>query len=308
MSKQIRNSLLLGLAALIWGTAFVAQSKGGDAVGPYSFNCIRALIGAVVLLPVIAVLDRLGLSRRKPSTREEKRNLWRGGVICGTALFMASSAQQLGITYGHSVGKAGFLTAVYILFVPILGILWKKKCPVRIWIGVIIALAGFYLLCLKEGFTIEKPDLLLLASAVLYSIQILSVDKYSPLCDGVRLSCIEFLVCGILGILPAFCLETLQSVSQWTEALSTLDAWLPILYAGVMSNGIAYTLQIIGQNGINPTLATMIMSLESVFSALAGAVLLHEKMSNRELFGCVLIFAAIIIAQLPQKESRYADE
>ncbi|MGN0383647.1 MAG: DMT family transporter [Eubacterium sp.] len=302
MSKKIRNSTLLVLTALIWGIAFVAQSEGGDAIGPYSFNCIRSIIGSAVLMPVIIVLDKLGLSTKRPKTKDEKRKLLIGGLCCGLPLFFATNLQQLGIYLGTGAGKAGFLTACYILIVPLLGLFFKRKCGWNIWIGVVVTVIGLYQLCMKEGLSVQASDILLVLCAILFAIQIMMVDKYSPVCDGVRLSCIQFMVTGILGLIPTFFIDMKHSVEgiiEWAPALMTLDAWIPILYAGIFSCGVAYTLQIIGQDGINPTVASMLMSLESVFSVIAGAVLLHERMSSRELFGCALIFTAIVLAQLP---------
>lgn len=305
--RKVRNSMLLVLTAFIWGIAFVAQSKGGDEVGPYSFNCIRSMIGGVVLLPVIRVLDQMGISKKKPVTYGEKNMLLVGGVCCGIALFIASTLQQLGIYYGAEVGKAGFLTACYILIVPLLALYFKKKCGWNIWVAVMIALAGLYLLCMQGSFVLQKPDILLLLCAFCFSVQILLVDHFSPKVDGVRMSAIQFFTSGVLGIVPMFLVDMKHSFvgfNQWIPVLSTWNAWLPILYAGVLSCGVAYTLQIIGQNGLNPTVASLIMSLESVFSVHAGWILLGQKMSGRELTGCGLIFAAIVMAQIPHPKRR----
>ena len=305
--KQIRNSLLLVLTALVWGIAFVAQSTGGDAVGPYSFNSIRSIIGSLVLIPVIFLLDRINPSGKRPKTKEEKRTLLLGGFCCGTVLFLASTAQQLGIYYGTSAGKAGFLTACYILLVPAFGLFLKKKCGINIWIGIVIAIAGLYLLCMTDSISFQTSDLMVLLCAVLFALHILVVDHFSPLVDGVRMSCIQFLVCGIWGCFPmVFSDMRQQTLSGWLSALGSLDAWIPILYAGIFSCGVGYTLQIVGQNGLNPTVASMIMSLESVFSVLAGWLILHEVLSTRQLAGCGLIFAAIILAQLPAKKKQIA--
>lgn len=300
--RKVRNSLLLVLATFIWGIAFVAQSKGGEETGPYSFNCIRSILGGIVLLPVICFVNQMGLSEKKPVTSKEKRTLLMGGCLCGMALFVASTLQQLGIYYGASVGKAGFLTACYIIIVPLLSMLYKEKCGWNVWGGVGIALAGLYLLCIKDGFALQKTDILLLLSAFCFSVQILLIDHFAPKVDGVRLACIEFFTCGVLGTIPMVFIEIKnagEGLEQWLRSLSSWNAWGPILYAGVLSCGVAYTLQIIGQTGLNPTIASLIMSLESVFSVLAGWVLLGEKMALRELIGCGLIFGAILIAQIP---------
>ena len=280
--KQIRNSLLLVLTALVWGIAFVAQSTGGDAIGPYSFNSIRSIIGSLVLIPVIFLLDRINPSGKRPKTNEEKRTLFLGGFCCGTVLFLASTAQQLGIYYGTSAGKAGFLTACYILLVPVFGLFLKKKCGINIWIGIVIAIAGLYLLCMTDSISFQTSDLMVLLCAVLFALHILVVDLFSDMRQ--------------------------QTLSGWLSALGSLDAWIPILYAGIFSCGVGYTLQIVGQNGLNPTVASMIMSLESVFSVLAGWLILHEVLSTRQLTGCGLIFAAIILAQLPEKKKQIASD
>lgn len=300
-SKQLSHSLLLLLTAVIWGVAFVAQSTGGDLIGPYSFNCIRSFIGSLFLVPVIFFLDKAGLTSKKPETKQDKKTLFIGGVSCGIIMFVASNIQQLGLFYGASAGKAGFLTACYILLVPIFGLFLKKKCGWNIWVGVVIALAGLYLLCMKGSFSLTLPDTLVLCCAVAFAIHILVVDHFSPLVDGVRMSCIQFLVCGILTAIPMFFVDmggSLADISQWIYPFTRADAWTSLLYAGILSCGVAYTLQIVGQDGINPTIASLLMSLESVFAVIAGWLILGETMGSRELLGCVLIFVAIILAQV----------
>lgn len=306
-NRQIRNSLLLVLTALIWGSAFVAQRKGGDVVGPFTFNGIRSFIGSAVLVPVILVLNRVKPSEKIPKTPAEKTVLWVGGICCGAILFLASSAQQLGMYMGTSAGKAGFLTACYILLVPIISMFLKKKCGWNIWVGMGITVIGLYLLCMTDSLRFQASDLMVLLCALLFAVHILVIDYFSPLVDGVRLSCIQFLVCGILSMIPMFFVEMQHSLSGivvWAQNLQSLDAWIPILYAGILSCGVGYTLQIIGQNGLNPTLASMLMSLESVFSVLAGWLILQEKMELRQLGGCALIFVAILLAQMPVDKFR----
>lgn len=306
-SRQIRNSMLLVLTALIWGTAFVAQRQGGDAVGPFTFNGIRSFIGSAVLLPVIFGIDHIHPSEKRPRTAEDKRKLWLGGICCGVVLFLASSAQQLGLYMGTPAGKAGFLTACYILLVPILGLFLKKKCGWNIWVGIGLTVVGLYLLCMTESLSFQASDLMVLLCALLFAIHILVIDYFSPLVDGVRMSCIQFLVCGVLSLLPMFFVDMGHSVvgmRLWIENLQNGSAWIAILYAGVLSCGGGYTLQIVGQNGLNPTVASMLMSLESVFSVIAGWLILKETMGFRQLSGCILIFAAIILAQIPVNRIR----
>lgn len=298
MKKQqipLKNSLLLLLTATIWGVAFVAQSVGMDYVGGFTFNMARSLIGSAVLLPVIWFMGRNSSKKAKEAQGSSSRKdlLW-GGMACGILMCLASNFQQFGIKY-TTVGKAGFITACYIVLVPILGLFLKKKCSPFIWLAVAMSVAGLYLLCITDGFSIGKGDILVLICAVLFSFHILVIDYYSPKVDGVKLSCIQFLVCGILSGIPALIFEK-------PEMCAVLTAWQPILYAGVMSCGVAYTLQIIGQKNMNPTVASLILSLESCISVLAGWMILGQQLSAREIAGCVIMFAAIILAQLPQKE------
>lgn len=299
-----RSSAILLLTSFIWGISFVAQSEGGDALGPYTFNCIRSFIGALFLIIIISITDKLRLTK-KPETKEAKKTLLTGGILCGIALCVATNLQQMGIYWGTSSGKAGFLTACYILLVPILGIFFKRKCGLNVWIGVIIALAGLYLLCINGRFYIRTSDLLIILCAICFSVQIMLVDYFSPKTDGLRLSCIQFTTVGIITLVPMLMIDIKKSVStyEWAKAFTGTDAIIPLLYAGIFSCGIAYTLQIIGQKGINPTIASLLMSLESVFSVLAGWIILRERLSLREISGCVLIFIAVILAQLPQKHN-----
>lgn len=310
MKKQqipLKNSLILLLTATIWGIAFVAQSEGGDAVGAFTFNSTRSLIGSLVLIPVIFLLNKInpkdnedesGVSSENSSSGNifsRNRTLILGGISCGICFFLASNFQQLGIQY-TSVGKAGFITACYIVIVPILGLFMKKKCSPFIWVAVVMALIGLYLLCITDGFSIGKGDFLVLICAFLFSLHILVIDYFSPKTDGVKMSCIQFLVCGILTAIPAIILEH-PNLSSFS------GAWGATLYAGVMSCGVAYTLQIVGQKNMNPTVASLILSLESCISVLAGWIILGQKLSTREIIGCVVMFGAIVLAQLPQKET-----
>lgn len=287
-----KNAVLLFLTAFIWGTAFVAQSVGMDHLGPFGFNGIRSLIGGVALLPCIYVLGRLNRDAR--GKKENKKTLAAGGICCGLALFAASSMQQIGIQY-TTAGKAGFVTAFYIILVPVAGIFMGRKTRWKLWAAVVLALAGLYFLCITESFTIGKGDIYVFISAVLFTIHILVIDYFAPKTDGVKMSCIQFFVAGILSLFPMAALET-------TTLSGICQSWGPLLYAGVLSCGVAYTLQIIGQKNMNPTVASLILSLESCISVLAGWVVLGETLSMREGMGCVLMFAAIILAQLPEKE------
>lgn len=291
---DIKSPLLLFLAAFIWGVAFVAQSKAKDySVEPFTFNAVRNIIGGLTLLPCIFFLGRREPKEKK--IEENPKTLLIGGILCGTVLCIASNLQQIGINY-TTVGKAGFITAMYIVLVPILGIFLKRRAGIKVWISVFLAVAGLYLLCMTEKLSLGKGDALVLLCALVFAIHILVIDHFSPKVDGVKLSCIQFLVCGILSMIPALILEHPQ-------VSSILTAWLPILYAGIMSCGVAYTLQIVGQKNVNPTVASLILSLESCISVLAGWMLLGQKLSLKELIGCVIMFAAIILAQLPEKNA-----
>lgn len=298
-----KNPAMLLLAAFIWGSAFVAQSIGMDYVEPFTFNCVRSIVGGLVLIPCIYLLQNRSERNREgtgqPHTvtvQTDKKTLLIGGVSCGVVLCLASNMQQIGIQY-TSVGKAGFITALYIVIVPILGIFLKRRCGWKVWVSVLIALVGFYLLCMVGGFSLEKGDIWLLGCALLFSVHILVIDHFSPMVDGVKMSCIQFFTCGILSGIVMLIVET-------PDINNILAAWMPILYAGVLSSGVAYTLQIVGQKNYNPTVATLLLSLESVFSVLTGWAVLHQKLSARELAGCVLIFIAVILAQLPEREKR----
>lgn len=300
---QIRNSLLLLLTATIWGIAFVAQSVGMDYVGPFTFLCARSLIGGVVLIPCIALLNKINGStdggkckpeKETPAYKKAQRQLLIGGICCGLALCAASCFQQIGIQY-TTVGKAGFITAFYIIIVPVLGLFFKKKCGPFVWIGVVFALCGLYFLCITDGFQIGIGDILVFICALLFSVHIMVIDYFTQYVDGVKMSCIQFWVCGLVS-------GILMLLFEKPSLSALLLAWMPVLYAGVLSSGVAYTLQIVGQKGMNPTVASLIMSLESVVSVLAGLVLLGQGLSQRETIGCVLMFVAIVLAQLPQKE------
>ena len=300
----LRQSMLLLLTAAIWGVAFVAQSVGMDYVGPFTFNTVRSLLGGIVLIPCIVLLKRIDVGSKDTAGAAEhasgdpagqRKVLLTGGVACGVLLCIASNLQQFGIMY-TSVGKSGFITAMYIVLVPVLGIFLKKKAGIKIWCSVAIAVGGLYLLCMTDsGFSIQKGDLLLLLGAVIFSFHILTIDYFSPKVDGVKMSCIQFFTCGILSMVCMFLFEQPQIGA-------ILQAWMPIVYAGVLSCGVAYTLQIVGQKGMNPTVASLILSMESVISVIAGWLILHQKLSGRELLGCVLMCAAIILVQLPERE------
>lgn len=285
--QEIKSSLLLFLAAVIWGVAFVAQSVGLNYVGPMTLNGSRFLLGGVVLLPLVYFRQKKRGEEGKKEKGQRKTALL-GGLCCGLALCIASCLQQYGIQY-TTVGKAGFITALYIVIVPVLGIFLGKKAGIRIWIGVILAIVGFYLLCMMEAGGMNKGDILVFLCAICFSFHILIIDYFAPKADAVELSCIQFFVSGILCSLAALPLEE----PAWSQLLAGA---VPILYAGILSCGVAYTLQIIGQARLKPAVASMILSLESVISVLAGWVILKETLTGRQLLGCVLVFGAVILA------------
>lgn len=295
MKHRSTNNILLALTALIWGSAFVAQSVGMDYLGPFTFNSIRSLMGGIVLLPVIFIMKRQRRkSRQEETSSGDRKTLIIGGICCGIALAAASSLQQIGIVY-TSAGKAGFITALYILIVPIMGLFLGRRVGLKVWIGVALAVAGMYFLCITDGFSISKGDFLVFLCAIVFSVHILVIDHFAPKVDGVALSCIQFFVSGILCAVPML-------VQEQPQMDAILAAWMPLAYAGVLSSGVAYTLQVIAQKNTDPTVASLLLSLESVFSVLTGWVILGERLSGRELFGCALVFAAVLLAQIPGRK------
>ena len=320
MKGQLRGSALLFLTALIWGTAFVAMKSGMDMVSPLMFCGATRLIGGLFLIPVILLMSSFRRKTSNPDTAavstaseasalsgttvpNDRRTLWKGGICCGLLLALAGGVQQIGLYY-TTAGKAGFITAMYVILVPLFSLLLHKHVRPLFWVCVAGSAVGLYLLCIPAGSGlggIGKGDLLILICAVLYAFHILTIDHFSPKADGIQLSCIQFLVAGILTLIVAPFVDpalgfTLPSFADFATG------WFPLLYAGIMSCGVGFTLQIIGQKEVNPTIASMLLCLESVFSVFAGAALLGETLGTREIIGCLLMFIAIVVAQLPQKE------
>ncbi len=292
MSKKMKANMLLLITAIIWGTAFVAQKSGGE-IGSFTFNGIRTFIGGLVLLPFV-------FKGRKDKTQPVfSRTEIIGGLVCGAFLFVAASLQQFGLAY-TTAGKAAFITTLYVVFCPILSlIVHKKKTRPLVWLCVVLDVIGLYLLCMTDAsFSIQIGDTLVILCAVAFAGQMVAVDNFIDRIDGIKLSCIQFLFSGLLGIICMFIFEGPVSVSN------IMTAWFPILYAGVISCGIAYTFQVLGQKEATPTIAALILCLESVFGVLAGAVILGETMTMREILGCIIMFAAVVISNLPEKSDK----
>lgn len=296
--NKIIGSVMLAVAAFIWGVAFVAQEKGAEHISPMWFVCLRNILGATVLLPVIFFNDR---KRKKDNTfkplngKKEKKLFWIGAMFCGLSLCVASFFQQLGMTLGTSSGKAGFITALYILMVPIISVFLRKKIRPVIWFCVSIAIVGLYLLCVSEN-NIQASDFVVLICALCFAIQILIVEHVSSGLDGVKLSAAQFMFAAIFAFIYSVFFEEI-TIEQIQAGL------IPLLYAGICSSGIAFTFQTVGQQRLsNPTVASLIMSFESVFSVLAAAAILRQVPTIKEGIGCVIMFTAIIIAQLPEKK------
>ncbi len=306
MSKRMRGNLLLLLAAFIWGLSFVAQSEGMNYIGPFAFIGIRSMLAGISLLVFLGLRSLCSGKRAKKAeavgTSAEatrgRRMLFLGGGLCGVILFAATMLQQLGIMYNSGEpGKAGFITALYLIMVPLAGIFLKKKIGLKIWIAVVLAVCGMYLLCITEGLSMTTGDLLLLGCAVVFTMHILVIDYFSPKTDGVALSCIQFLLCGVMGMAGMFLTESV-SLSR------ILSAWLPLVFSGVFSGGIAYTLQIVAQKDTEPAVASLLMSLESVFAVFGEWLVLGQFLSGREFAGCGLMFAGILLTQIPEKRRK----
>ncbi|MCH4006591.1 MAG: DMT family transporter [Eubacterium sp.] len=295
ISKRTKSNLILFLTAFIWGSAFVAQKVGG-ALGPFTYNGVRTLLGGLVLIPAVILSDRAD-SGWQNASKEERKLQWKvvltGGILCGLMHFIASTLQQIGIEY-TTASKAGFITSLYAILVPLISVFIGKHIRPLVWVSCAVSVTGLYLISMKGGhFTLQFGDLLVLLCALFFAFQIMVIDHYSPKCNGVKMSCIQFLLSGTLGVICMFIFET-------PHIAAILHYWFPIVYGGVLSTGLAYTLQIIGQKNTPATEASLILCLEAVFSALTSTLLLHELLSPREYLGCALIFGAVILSQLPE--------
>lgn len=301
MSKSLRGSIILTLAALIWGSAFVAQSVAMDHVGPFTYQTVRSFLasGFIFLLAYANSLIQKKKGTYVKPTKQSVKRLLIGGTVCGLALGVAANLQQFGIKY-TTVGKAGFVTALYILFVPILSLLlFKKKPSLKVWCGIGIAVVGLYLLCMNESLTVSKGDIFVFFCSVCFAVHIICCDKFAGNCDCFYLSCVQFFVNGIVSCILMLIFEP-NGIAVFSQNFSAV--WFTVAYAAIMSSGLAYTFQLLGQRDVNPTLASLLMSLESVFAVLSGMVVLGQIPTFKEGLGCVLMFAAIILAQLPDKK------
>lgn len=290
--RLLRTTVCPLLAAFIWGSAFVAQGVGADTLPPFTFSAVRSWIGVAFLLVLSA-----GVSKRTPVPAEQRpayrRNLLVGGLACGTMLAIATNLQQVGMA-DTDPGKAGFITSLYVVLVPIFGLFCNRRAPVTVWVGIGIALVGLYLLCITDGFSMAPSDGVILLCAVFFTFQILFIDRFSPRVNGIHLSCVQLAVSATISTVLMF-------VFEQPNMTAILDCWLPLVYVGVFSSGIAYTLQTVSLKNSNPTVVTLLLSLESVFSVLTGWLILGDTLSLREGIGCVLMFGAVTLANLPTK-------
>ena len=292
--NQMRQVVFPILAAFIWGTAFVAQDLCADSIGAFAFNATRYFIAVLALLVVILISDKLKKNKPTLTAQEKKaanKQLWLGGLCCGAALAIASNFQQAGLVAGTDAGKAGFITALYVVLVPVFGLFFKRKVSLPTWIAVVLSVVALYLLCIKGDFSLAPGDLLVLVCAVCFAVHILVIDHFTAYCDGVKLSCLQFLFAGIISTICMFIFEDV-------DFAAILSCALPLLYVGIFSCGVGYTLQILAQQDSNPTVVTILLSLESVFAVIAGAIILKQQMTVREYIGCAIMFAAVILAQI----------
>lgn len=298
--KVLANTLLL-ITAIIWGSAFVAQKEGMNYVSPFTFNFARFALSTLVLLPVVYFMEKAEQSKRKNTSYipevYDKKTFFIASLVCGTFLFAGSSLQQFGLIF-TTAGKSAFITTLYILLVPIFGLFFGHRINGLAWIAVIFGTVGLYFLCITESFTIGKGDFIVLIGAFFWTSHVLSIDRFLPKVNGVRLAMAQFAVCGLWSLIAAFLFET----PNWQAIYA---AGIPILYAGIMSGGVGYTFQILGQKYTTPTVASLLMSMESVFAVIAGYFLLNEIMTGREFFGSILMFIAIIISQIPESLFRW---
>ena len=295
--KKYYSAFMMLMAAAIWGFGFSSQ-KVASALAPFTMSAVRTILAGLFLTPVIMLSDKLTRSERRLFSKENKRFIGLnkieliGGVACGSVLTVAQALQQYGINGGTDAGKSAFITALYVLFVPILGLFIRRRSPINVWVSVAIAVVGFWLLCIKKDFTVDASDMLVLLCAVIFASHIILIDKFSPNCDGIRLSCVQFFVAFVLSSVVALIIET-------PIAFDIIGEYFPqLFYLGVCSSGIAFTLQIVAQKNVHPAAAAVILSLESVFGVVGSAIFLKEVMQTREYIGCVIVFVAVILSPI----------
>ena len=293
MKEKLKGSLALLLATVIWGFAFIAQSVGMDLIGPFTFQMVRCLLAVVFLIPLAFVMDLGRCSLKESAAKWLDPKLWKASAACGCALFVASSLQQVGLVYTDA-GKAGFITAMYIVLTPVLGLFLGRRVPKATVFSVLLAVVGLYLLSCIGVTQVNKGDLYIMGCALAFAVQINCIDHFCKGLDGFRMNCIQSLTVAVLSV-------PFVAFTETVDAENLLACWGPLCFAGCLSMGLAYSLQIVGQKTMEPTGASLIMSLESVFAALGGWWLLHERMTPAELTGCGLVFAAVVISQLPEK-------
>lgn len=296
MKQQLKSTLALLFATVIWGSAFIAQSVGMDLIGPFTFQTVRCGLAVVFLFPLSYLFES---DKKNFLKKWANPKLWKTGAVCGLALFAAAGLQQMGLVH-TSAGKSGFITAMYIVLVPILGLFLKQKPPISAWFSVVIAVAGLYLLSCVGVTEVNKGDIMTLGCAFFFAVQITLIDRLAGDMDGIRLNCVQSLFCTLLSAVAMMLMET-------PDMTNILRCWLPLGYAGILSMGVAYSLQIVGQKGLDPTVASLLMSMESVFAVLFAWLLLKETMTSYELLGCCLVFAAVIISQLPTREVKHGN-
>lgn len=302
-TKKIVASFLLLFISALWGGSFVAQSKGGELVGPLTYGFLRFFVAGVAVLPLLKLIDRAAETQN--SKPKNKKDLIVGGVLCGFFLAGTSAFQQLGLAMGTSSGKAGFLTACNVIFVPIISLFFKNKIKLNVWLGVVITVVGLYFLCLNGDMTVQLSDILVLICSVMNAARIVTVDRFMNKTDTAKLACIQFFSASLMLLLISLIFEA-DSLSVWFESFKQGALWLTLLYSGVLAGAVAFTVQIVAQKQINPTVSSILMSTESVFAVLAGVIIVHETLTVRELIGCATVFVALIVSQLSFNNKRKA--
>lgn len=296
--KKLIASLLLLFISAVWGGSFVAQTKGGDITGPLSYGFLRFLVAGIAILPLIKLIDKnSGIKNSSNTTKKNKKDLFIGGILCGIFLAGTSAFQQLGLSMGTSSGKAGFLTACNVIFVPIIGVFFKNKVKFNVWLGVAVTVIGLYFLCISGDMSVQISDILVLICSVMNASRIIAVDRYMNKADTAKLACVQFFSASVILFVLSLIFEV-DNISVWLSTINQSTVWLSLLYTGVLAGALAFTVQIVAQKQINPTVSSILMSTESVFAVLAGALIMKDRLTVRELIGCAMVFAALIVSQL----------